>query len=220
MATPLGLDPTLALGIGAALIVLGLALAFWGRGIWRFIMAIIGAALGSILGFIIGFAIAGYLLGLGLSFVGAFIGSILFGKLVKIGLALVMGLLAAGIVFLALGAPTGTGLGDARMIAAIVALLIVFAISYYFIEELIGFITALIGGLLLGLGAWIILGTGTGLIAGGAGLAVFVIGAILQTMKTRRQKRVAAAVAAPPPSPAYQYPQAPPPPPPPPPPSG
>ncbi len=193
-----GLDPTIAYVIGGVLAVLGLALAFWGRGIWKVVMAIIGMALGSILGFLVGFAIGGYLLGLGLGLVGAFLGSILFGKLVKIALALVMGLLAAGAVFLAVGAPSGTGLGDTRVIAAIAAFLVVFALAYYFIEEVIGFITALIGGLLLALGVYIVLGTGNGLLAGAAGLVVFLMGAISQEVKVRRQKRIAAAMTQPP----------------------
>jgi len=204
-----GLDPTLAYVIGGALAVVGLALAFWGRGIWKMIMALIGMVLGGVLGFIIGFALGGYLLGLILGLVGAVIGSILFGKLVKIALALVMGLLAAGVVFLALGAPTGTGLGDTRVIAAIVSFLIVFALAYYFIEELIGVITAIIGGLLVALGVYIVLGTGNGLLSGGVGLLVFIVGASTQTMKIRRQKRIAAAIAAPPP--VYANPPPPPP---------
>ena len=40
-----GLDPTLAYVIGGALAVVGLALAFWGRGIWKMIMALIGMVL-------------------------------------------------------------------------------------------------------------------------------------------------------------------------------
>ncbi len=217
MATVLGLDPTLSLAIGAVLVVLGLVMAFFGRGVWAFLMGIIGAAIGSILGFIIGFAVGNYLLGLILAIVGGIIGGYLFGKLVKIALALVMGILAAALVFGLMGAPTGTGLGDVRIVVAIVAFFIVFALSYYFVEELIAIITSIIGGLLVALGVYILLGMGTSLIAGAAGLGVFIIGAIWQTIKLRRQKRIAKAMAAP--QAAYAYPppqqQAPPPPPPP-----
>ncbi|OGS50369.1 MAG: hypothetical protein A3K65_08360 [Euryarchaeota archaeon RBG_16_68_12] len=215
MATVLGLDPTLSLVIGAVLIVLGLVMAFFGRGVWAFLMGIIGAAIGSILGFIIGFAVGNYLLGLILAIVGGIVGGYLFGKLVKIALALVMGVLAAALVFGLMGSPTGTGLGDTRTIIAIVAFFVVFALSYYFVEELIAIITSIIGGLLVALGVYILLGTGTSLIAGAAGLGVFVIGAVVQTIKLRRQKRIAKAMAAP--QAAYAYPppqqQAPPPPP-------
>ena len=208
----LNIDPTLATLIGAVLVLLGLALAFWGRSIMRTIMAMIGAALGSILGFLVGYAVGGYFIGLILAMVFGFIGSVLFGKLVKIGLALVMGLLAAGLIFIAFGIPQVTGLGDTRVVGAIVALFVVFAISYYFIEEILGIITAIIGGILLGLGMYLLLGPGSGYIAGGAAVAVFLAGAVSQSVKIRRQKRTAAATAAPA---AYPYPPPPPPPPPP-----
>src|SRR5206468_2745418 len=137
MATFFSLDPRVVLAIGAALVLLGLALAFWGRGIWRRIMALIGMVLGGIIGFIAGYAIGGftvggytispYVLGLILSLIGALIGTLLFAKLVNIALALVIGLAAAA-----------------------------------------------------------------------AGIGVFALGMIYQTMKVRRQKRVAASMAAPP----------------------
>src|SRR5881409_504264 len=126
MATFLSLDPRVVLAIGAALVLLGLALAFWGRGIWRRIMALIGMALGGIIGFIAGFAIGGftvggyaispYALGLILGLIGALIGSILFVKLVNIALALIVGLAAAAIVFFSLGPSSGATLADARVI--------------------------------------------------------------------------------------------------------
>jgi len=123
-----------------------------------------------------------------------------------------MGLLAAGLIFIAFGVPQVTGLGDTRVVGAIVALFVVFAISYYFIEEILGIITAIIGGILLGLGMYLLLGPGSGYIAGGAAVAVFLAGAVSQSVKIRRQKRTAAATAAPV---AYPYPPPPPPPPPP-----
>src|SRR2546428_7828684 len=51
------LDPTIAVAVGAALVVLGLAFAFWGRGIWKRIMALIGMILGGGLGFVAGDAL-------------------------------------------------------------------------------------------------------------------------------------------------------------------
>src|SRR2546422_105066 len=127
MATFFNLDPRVVLAIGAALVLLGLALAFWGRGIWRRIMALIGMVLGGIIGFIV-----------------------------------------------------------------------VFALSYYFIEELLAILTAAIGGALLGFGVYILLWPGGIIAAAAAGIGVFALGMVYQTMKVRRQKRVAASMAAPP----------------------
>ena len=216
----LGLDPNLLLIIAGILVLIGLALAFWGRGILRFLMAILGMLLGGVIGYLAGAAISGgsSLLAVGLALVGAFLGLILFWKLVKIGFALVLGLLAAVVVFLAFGLPTqGAGVGDVRVIAAILAFLVVFAISYYFIEELIGIITALVGGILVGVGAFLFLGPdpvsgiASWILAAAAGGIIFLVGATTQTMRVRRQKRIASAMSQPPV--AYAPPPPPPPPP-------
>ena len=215
-----GLDPTLALVIAGILVLIGLLLAFWGRGILRFLMAIIGMLIGGIIGYVVGATVitgGGALLAIGLGLVGAFLGLILFWKLVKIGFALVLGLLAAVLVLLAFGVPQqGAGVGDTRVIAAILVFLVVFAVSYYFIEELIGIITALIGGILVGVGAFLFIGpdpvsgVASWIIAAAAGAVIFFVGAASQTMRVRRQKRIASAISQPP---AVAYPPPPPPPP-------
>lgn len=213
-APPFGLTFEVALLLGVILIAVGLALAFYGRRLWRTLMSLIGALIGSSIGFLAGYAIGGPLIGIVLAIVGAILGSLLFGFLVKVALAFLVGLLAAALVFLVIPGPlpAGTGTGDPRFIAAVIVLIVVFAIAYYFIDELIGVVTAIVGGLLLAGGVYLVLGTGFGLVAGIAGLAAFVFGAILQTIAIRRQKRIAAAQR------AAQYAPPPPPPSPPPPP--
>src|SRR5947209_19724521 len=203
----LNLDPNLVTAIAAILAGVGLAFAFYGRGILKKIIGILGMILGGVLGYLGGSVISsgrGYL-AIGLGLVGAFIGLLLFWKLVKIGFALVLGILAAALVFLSFGVPSSpTGAGDSRVIAAIVAFLIVFGISYYFIEALIGVITAIIGGILVGAGAYLFLGPDTvggiktWIAAVAVGGVIFFAGAVFQTMQVRRKKRVAAAMAAPP----------------------
>src|SRR3989442_1581461 len=160
----LNLDPNIVLAIAGILVLVGLAFAFFGRGILKKIIGILGMILGGVLGYLGGAVISGGrgYLAIGLGLVGAFIGLLLFWKLVKIGFALVLGILAAALVFLSFGVPSSpTGAGDSRVIAAIIAFLIVFGISYYFIEELIGVITAIIGGILVGVGAYLFLGPDT-----------------------------------------------------------
>ena len=78
-------------------------------------------------------------------------------------------------------------------------LIVVFGISYYFIDDIIGIITAAIGGLLLALGLFL-LGVAT-ITAALAGLGVFALGAFVQTSTIRRRKRARAyaAPASPPP---------------------
>jgi len=196
--------PEATLIIGAILILTGLALAFWGHGIWSSIMSLIGALLGAAVGYLFGAALGGSaLVGLALAAVGAIIGSILFSKLVKIGLAFLVGILAAALTYTALRG-TGTftpGTLDAPLVASLLVLLVVFALAYYFIDDLIGIITAAIGGLLLGAGLYI-LNVQT-LTAALAGVGVFLLGAFVQTSKIRRKRQMKAAMAAgvPPPPP-------------------
>src|SRR5947209_4763609 len=107
MATP-GLPPLLSgeagVIIGVVLIITGLALAFWGHGIWSTIMSLIGALLGAAVGFLFGASLsANIAVALILALVGAIIGSILFTKPVKVALAFLVGLLAAAAVYGLLG---------------------------------------------------------------------------------------------------------------------
>ncbi len=190
--------------LGAILILTGLALAFWGHGLWATVMSLIGALLGSVVGFLFGVALGGDLAGLILAIVGAVIGSILFTKLVKVALAFLVGLLAGAAIYALLGgqAQFTAGQLDTPLIAAILVLIVVFGVSYYFIDDIIGIITAAIGGLLLALGLYLLQVVPT-TTAALAGLGVFVLGAFMQTsaIRRKRQARAAAATAASPPPP-------------------
>jgi hypothetical protein len=193
--------------IGVILIIAGLALAFWGHGIWSTVMSLIGALLGAAVGFLFGASLSPNIaVPLILALVGAVIGSILFTKLVKVALAFLVGLLAGAAVYGLLGgrAQFTSGQIDTALIAAILVLIVVFGISYYFIDDIIGIVTAAIGGLLLALGIYVLRGPGSGVTAALAGLGVFALGAFVQTSAIRRRKRarVYAAPAPPPPPPS------------------
>jgi len=195
--------PEAALIIGLILVVAGLLLAFWGHGIWSSLMSLLGALIGGAVGYLFGASLGGQLGGLILAVIGAILGGILFAKLVKVGLAFLVGLLAAALVYSVLrgSARFTAGQIDPALAIALVVLIAVFALAYYFIDELIGVITAAIGGLLLGAGLWF-LGAGT-IIAALAGFGAFALGAVLQTTAIRRRRRARAyvPVAAPPPPP-------------------
>lgn len=192
--------------IGVILVITGLALAFWGHGIWSSLMSLIGALLGAAVGFLFGASLSSSILvGLILALVGAIIGSILFTKLVKVALAFLVGLLAGAAVYGLLGGQARFTQGqiDTPLIAALLVLIVVFGISYYFIDDIIGIITAAIGGLLLAFGLFL-LGVRPTTTAALAGLGLFVLGAFMQTSAIRRKRRArayAAAAAAPPPPP-------------------
>ena len=187
--------------IGIILVVTGLALGFRGHGIWSSVMSLIGALLGSAVGYLFGAAF-GLIPSLILAMVGAIIGSILFTKLVKVALAFLVGFLAAAVVYGLLGgqARFTDGQLDPPLIAALLVLVAVFAIAYYFIDDIIGIVTAAIGGMLLALGL-IFLGQDVR-IAGVAGLGVFLLGAFIQTSAIKRKRLARArATATPPPPP-------------------
>src|SRR5437867_12491265 len=197
----LNFGPEVTYILAAILIITGLALAFYGHGLWTTFMSMIGALLGSAVGFLFGAALGGVVAGLVLALVGAVIGSILFTKLVKVALAFLVGLLAAALVYgLLRGSANFTGQLDPALIGALLVLIVVFGISYYFIDDIIGIITAAIGGLLLALGLFL-LSAGT-VTAGLAGLGVFLLGALVQTAAIKKKKRARMrAVPTPPPPP-------------------
>lgn len=209
MATPAlpglpTIDPNTLLLLGAILVIVGLALAFWGHGIWASVMSMIGALLGSTVGFLFGAVFGGQLTGIVLAVVGAIIGSILFTKLVKVALAFLVALLAGALAYSLLGgtAVFTAGQFDTKLVVALLVLLVVFALAYYYIDDLIGIITAAIGGLLVALGLYLV-GTQT-VVAALAGLGSFVLGAFVQmsAIKRRQEARaMAAAYANPPPPP-------------------
>lgn len=173
-----GLLSTLSLIIGAVLIIMGLVLAFFGKLIWSIMMAIIGALLGGLLGYVIGFILLGsWIFAIILSLVFSILGSMLFGYLVEIGLAFVLGLMGFALVYFAVG-------GVAGIVGGAVVLAIIFAISYYFIEEVVSVATALIGGVVAGIGCFF-LGADAGFCIG-IGLLFFVCGALVQIFALRR----------------------------------
>src|SRR5256885_13147157 len=182
-------SPEIRYLLAGVLILTGLALAFWGHGLWATVMSMIGALLGAVVGYLFGAAVQGELVGLILALVGAIIGSILFTKLVKVALAFLVGLLAGAVVYGVLGgrASFAAGQMDNALVAAILVLIVVFRISYYFIDDIIGIVTAAIGGLLLALGLYL-LNAGT-LTAGLAGLGVFLLGALVQTATIKKKQR-------------------------------
>src|SRR5947208_3750896 len=113
-------SPEIRYLLAGILILTGLALAFWGHGLWATVMSMIGALLGAVVGYLFGAALGGDLAGLILAIVGAVIGSILFTKLVKVALAFLVGLLAGAAVCGVLGCrgELRSGAGDAPVVGA------------------------------------------------------------------------------------------------------
>jgi hypothetical protein len=177
--------------LGVILILVGLALAFFGRKMWTPFMSLVGAIIGGAVGFILGgvYVPNGYLAAALLGLIGSILGSILFNYLVKIALALITAGIPAILTYYAIGGNpvTDQSAQDTRVIVAILVLLLVFALAYYFVEELIGVVTALVGGFLLGVGIFLAFSNVSWAFSGGA--LVFFVGAIVQTLAIRAKKK-------------------------------
>lgn len=165
-------------------LVIGLILAFAGRKVWKHVMSLIGAVIGGLLGFTIGTAIGGPLIGLITGILGSMVGSAVFIFLARVGIGVVAGLLS----FIVVAALTGNAM------LALVAAVIAFALTFAYIEVAIGIVTAVVGGLLVGIGLlWFDMSM---LVVVLALLAAMVLGAIFQMTALKeeadRKRRVRA----------------------------
>jgi hypothetical protein len=139
-------SPEILLLIGFCILMLGFVLGFAGRVAWRHIMSFIGALIGGLLGFVYGTAIGGWIVGLLVSMLGAIIGSVIFVFLATVGLGAVAGILTYVV---------SMSVVDNFLFSAIAAG-IAFVVTIAFADEAIGVVTAVVGGLLVGIGLiWI-----------------------------------------------------------------
>ena len=207
----LGQNRELLFLVALALIMVGLFLAFGGRKIWRHVMSLIGAIIGGLVGFALGTAIGGVLIGLVTGILASMVGSALFIFLARLGIGVVAGVLG----FVIAGMVTGSAT------VALIAGVVVFALTFAYIEVAIGIVTAAVGGLLVGFGLMLLRMDMTLVVL--SLLAIMVFGAAFQMVALRdeaehrrRMERVgttsavaAAAVAppAPPPMPGRTCPR-------------
>ena len=181
------LNDQLLMLFAVILLVIGLALAFAGRAVWKRVMSFIGAIVGGLLGFAFGQAVSNNIL---IAFVvgalGAIVGSAVFIFLARVGISALAGVLA----FLVLA-------GFVNAVIALVAGFVVFVITFVYAEVAIGIVTAIAGGLLTGF-ALMMLGVDSTL-AIVAMLVIIVLGATLQMSLLKEQadrKRMRAAARA------------------------
>ncbi len=175
-----GISGTIIIILGIVLTILGLVLGFFGWRVWPSMMALLGALIGGLLGYIIGINLFNeWYIALILSIILSVIFSMIFGYLVEMGLAFILGLMGFVPIYLSVGGTTGIVLGA-------IVLAIIFAVAYYFIEEVISLATALIGGVMIAGGLWL-LGAAPGLYIG-IGLLVFILGAVFQLFTLRKHR--------------------------------
>lgn len=173
------LSDQLLMLIAVVLLLVGLALAFFGRVVWRHVMSFVGGVVGGLLGFTFGSALGGSMLvGFIIGFLGAMIGSAVFIFLARVGISALAGVLGF-IVMTSLLPTVISGVSTSTLdAAALVIGLVVFVITFVYAEVTIGIVTAIAGGLLAGF-AMILLGVDMTLSVL-ALLAIIVFGAALQ----------------------------------------
>jgi MFS family permease len=180
----LGTNEELLLIVALVFLFIGLILAFAGRKVWKHVMSLIGAVIGGLLGFTIGTAVGGVLIGFITGILGSMVGSAVFIFLARLGIGVVAGLLT----FIVVAEVTGSS------VLALVAAIIAFAFTFAYIEVAIGIVTAVVGGLLVGIGLlWLDMEM---LVAVLVLMAVMVFGAAFQMTALKeevdRKRRVSA----------------------------
>lgn len=164
------LDPTLQMFIFIIALGLGAILTFAGKLLWKPFMLIVGGFVGSIAGFALGFLFGGIIGGLIGAMIGGLVGGTIFALIVKFALAALAGVIS----FVLIEALTGT-----YLIALIVGV-VVFIASVIFIEGVVGILTAIVGGLIVGV---CLMGLGVDIgLAAIAALILMITGSIVQTL--------------------------------------
>jgi len=191
------ISPDLVFLIAIVLLLVGLALAFAGRRVWKHMMSFVGAIIGGMFGFLFGAAVGGWIVGFIVGMLGSFIGSALFIFLARLGLSIV----SAALTMVVVGAVSGSALLSLAL--GVVA----FVVTFVYVETAIGIVTAIVGALLVGAGMFL-MGVEDMLLVVVAILALAVFGGAFQMTALKEEKErktvrhpVAAAAISPPAAP-------------------
>lgn len=192
--------PPLALAVASWIYAgAGIALAFFGRLIWGRLMTLVGLILGGTVGWSVGaLLLPGIFAPLALGLVGALIGAMLFTWIVEVALAAMAGALGLYVTYRTLldylpsDTPVIAGL-DTPLIAGILVLLVIFSVTFYYMHGLLGYVTGLVGGVLTGIGLFLLTGALQLSVAAAVGAAIG--GTLLQELVLKRyEERLRAAL--------------------------
>ncbi len=167
---------TVILILAVIALIIGIVLALFGKSIWGTLLSVIGGMVGWMLGFALGVILFGFsnILSIILVIICGFVGSLIMGAifrfLVEAALALLTGILAAGLFWLAY---------PDQIIVAIIIFAVVFIISYVFIEKVVVVVTAFIGSIIAGVGIYVIMDYNLGYAVIGA-LGLLITGILIQ----------------------------------------
>jgi hypothetical protein len=176
--------PSFALTITSYIyLAVGLVLGFLGRAIWGRLMTLLGIVLGATIGYNIGVLIIPGLPALALALVGAIVGSMIFSWLVEVALAGMAGALALYLTYRSLLEYTGPG--DA-VIIGILIMLAIFSLTFYYLERLMSYVTALIGAVLAGVGLFLL--TSDLQLSGLAATGIAILGSLVQELVVKKHE--------------------------------
>ena len=156
-------------------LVIGIALALFGRAIWGSLLSMMGGMIGWMIGFAVGVIIFGFdnLMAIILVIICGFIGRLIMGEifryLVEAALALLTAILTAGIFWY---------IYQDQFLIAIIIFAVVFILAYVFIEKVVVVVTAFIGSIIAGVGLFFLLGNAGYAVMGA--LALLVTGILIQ----------------------------------------
>ena len=166
---------TVKMILAVIVLLIGLALALFGRAIWGSLLSAIGSMIGWMLGFTVGIFFFGFttLLGIILTIIIAFIGSFImgaiFGFLVELALALLTAILAAGLFYY---------FNQGQVMIALIIFAVVFILAYVFIEKVVIVVTAFIGSILAAIGIFFL--TDNPGYASLGFIGIFILGCVIQ----------------------------------------
>jgi hypothetical protein len=165
---------TIYMILAIILLIIGIAVALFGRAIWDSVMSIIGGMIGWMLGFGIGVLLFGYdswteiIIAIILGFVGSLIMGAIFGALVEAALSLLAGILVGVLVYFAT---------DENLMYAAITCIVVAILSFVLMEHIIAFITAFIGAVLAGAAIWYLMDLSYAILGF---ILLFVFGSLIQ----------------------------------------
>lgn len=146
------IDPATIVFTAVLLTVAGLVLAFYGAGLVRVLMAALGALIGGAFGFLGGSLLGNPLFPIIFGIVGAIVGLVLFGFVVRAAISFAGGIVLGSVTFILLGGSTDPGAvpPNETLLFAFGAFVVGALVVFFLFNRLLGVITALVGGLLVG----------------------------------------------------------------------
>ncbi len=164
-------------------VAIGVSLGFFGRVIWGRLMTLVGIILGAAVGYSLGAFILPGIASLALAVVGAAIGGMSFTWIAEVALAAMAGGLGLYVTYRSLLDYLSP---NNALVVGILALLVIFSLTFYYMHKLLSYVTSLVGGVLTGVGLFLLTNDLQVALLAAAGVAV--LGAAAQELVIKRHE--------------------------------